>query len=36
LARAIAATANVQRVPLLTLNAKDFQIIDDMVDVRTP
>jgi predicted nucleic acid-binding protein len=33
---AIAATANVHHVPLLTFNAKDFQIIDDLVDVRTP
>jgi toxin FitB len=33
---AIAATANVHRVPLLTLNGADFQIIDDLVDVRAP
>ncbi len=33
---AIAATANVNRVPLLTYNAKDFEIIDDLVDVRSP
>jgi predicted nucleic acid-binding protein len=33
---AIAATANVQGVPLLTYNVKDFQIIDDMVDLRSP
>jgi toxin FitB len=33
---AIAATANVQGVPLLTYNTKDFQIIDDMVDLRSP
>lgn len=33
---AIAATANVQGVPLLTYNIKDFQIIDDMVDVLAP
>lgn len=33
---AIAATANVSRVPLLTYNAKDFEIIEDLVDVRTP
>jgi toxin FitB len=33
---AIAATANVHGVPLLTYNSKDFQIIDDLVDVRTP
>jgi toxin FitB len=31
---AIAATANVHGVPLLTYNVKDFQIIDDLVDVR--
>ena len=33
---AIAATANVHQVPLLTHNAADFQIIDDLVDVRAP
>jgi predicted nucleic acid-binding protein len=33
---AIAATANTHGVPLLTYNAKDFQIIQDMVDVRAP
>lgn len=33
---AIAATANVHGVPLLTYNAKDFQIIEDLVDVRVP
>jgi predicted nucleic acid-binding protein len=33
---AIAATANVHRVPLLTYNAKDFEIIADHLDVRTP
>jgi creatinine amidohydrolase/Fe(II)-dependent formamide hydrolase-like protein/predicted nucleic acid-binding protein len=33
---AIAATANVHRVPLLTENVGDFQIISDLVDVRTP
>jgi predicted nucleic acid-binding protein len=33
---AIAATANVQGVPLLTYNVKDFQIINDMVDLRSP
>ncbi len=32
----IAATANVHRVPLLTHNADDFQLIDDLVDVRSP
>jgi predicted nucleic acid-binding protein len=33
---AIAATANVHRVPLLTLNGADFALIDDLVDVRVP
>jgi predicted nucleic acid-binding protein len=33
---AIAATANVNRVPLLTYNAKDFEIVADLVDVRNP
>jgi predicted nucleic acid-binding protein len=33
---AIAATANVAGVPLLTLNAADFGLITDLVDVRTP
>jgi hypothetical protein len=33
---AIAATANVLGVPLLTYDTKDFQIIDDLVDVRRP
>lgn len=33
---AIAATANVHGVPLLTLNAADFKLIDDLVDVRSP
>jgi toxin FitB len=33
---AIAATANVHRVSLLTLNAADFEIIADLVDVRAP
>ncbi len=33
---AIAATANVNRVPLLTYNAKDFEIVADLVDVRRP
>ncbi|EUA52231.1 hypothetical protein I553_2417 [Mycobacterium xenopi 4042] len=32
----IAATANVHGVPLLTHNAGDFRIIDDLVDVRHP
>jgi predicted nucleic acid-binding protein len=31
---AIASTANVHHVPLLTLNGADFKIIDDLVDVR--
>jgi hypothetical protein len=33
---AIAAAANVNRVPLLTFNSKDFEIVDDLVDVRSP
>jgi toxin FitB len=33
---AIAATANVHNVPLLTHNARDLQLIDDLVDVRSP
>jgi toxin FitB len=33
---AIAATANVHRVPLLTHNADDLQLINDLVDVRAP
>ncbi len=33
---AIAATANVHGVPLLTYNTKDFQIIADKVDIREP
>ena len=33
---AIAATANVHRVPLLTLNSDDFKLINDLVDVRAP
>ena len=32
----IAATANVHRVPLMTLNAKDFALIADLVDARAP
>jgi predicted nucleic acid-binding protein len=32
---AIAATANVAGAPLLTLNAADFGLITDLVDVRT-
>jgi hypothetical protein len=33
---AIAATANVHGVPLLTLDVADFKLIEDLVDVRTP
>ena len=33
---AIAATAKVEGVPLLTENIGDFQIIDDLVDARRP
>lgn len=33
---AIAATANVHGVPLLTYNTKDFQIIADKIDLREP
>lgn len=33
---AIAATANVHGVPLLTLNPDDFKLIDDLVDIRVP
>lgn len=33
---AIAATAQVEGVPLLTENAGDFQIIRDLVDARRP
>jgi predicted nucleic acid-binding protein len=33
---AIAATANVHGVPLLTYNTKDFQIIADKIDIRKP
>jgi toxin FitB len=31
---AIAATANIHGVPLLTYNTKDFQIIADKIDLR--
>jgi predicted nucleic acid-binding protein len=31
---AIAATANVHGVPLLTANVADFTVVDDLVDVR--
>jgi predicted nucleic acid-binding protein len=33
---AIAATANVHGAALLTLNAKDFKIVEDLIDVLTP
>jgi toxin FitB len=33
---AIAATANVHSVPLMTYNVKDFQIIADEVELREP
>jgi toxin FitB len=33
---AIAATANVHQVPLLTFNAGDFKIIEDLVEIRSP
>jgi predicted nucleic acid-binding protein len=33
---AIAATATIAKVPLLTLNLADFRIIDDLVDARLP
>lgn len=33
---AIAATAIVEQVPLLTHNVADFAIIDDLIDVRKP
>ncbi len=32
----IAATANAHRVPLLTHDVNDFQVIADLVDVRNP
>ncbi len=32
---AIAATANVHGVPLLTRDARDFRALEDLVDVRT-
>jgi toxin FitB len=32
----IAATANVHKVPLMTLNPKDFALISDLVDARAP
>jgi predicted nucleic acid-binding protein len=33
---AIAATANVHHVPLLTLEPKDFGLIADLIDARAP
>ena len=33
---AIAATANVHNVPLLTHDMSDFELVDDLVDVRSP
>ncbi len=36
IALAIAATAKVEGVPLLTDNLDDFRIIDDLVDARRP
>ena len=33
---AIAATAKVHQVPLLTDNLGDFQMISDLVDARSP
>lgn len=33
---AIAATASVHGVPLLTYNTRDFQIVADKIDVRAP
>jgi predicted nucleic acid-binding protein len=33
---AIAATANVHRVALLTHDTKDFRVIEDLVNVREP
>lgn len=33
---AIAATASVHGVPLMTYNVKDFKIIEDLIDVRVP
>ena len=36
IALAIAATAKVEGVPLLTHNLDDFRIIDDLVDARRP
>jgi toxin FitB len=33
---AIAATANVARVPLITRDTADFRLIEDLVSVRSP
>jgi predicted nucleic acid-binding protein len=33
---AIAATANVHGVPLMTYNIKDFQLIAEEVELREP
>ena len=33
---AIAATASVRGIPLITRNGKDLKIIDDLVDLRVP
>ena len=33
---AIAATASVEHIPLLTYNVADFRIIEDLVDARHP
>lgn len=33
---AIAATATVEKVPLLTHNVADFKVIEDLVDARWP
>lgn len=32
----IAATANAHQVPLLTLNAKDLNVLADLIDAREP
>lgn len=32
----IAATANVHKVPMMTLNPEDFALIADLVDARAP
>ncbi len=32
----IAATANAHQVPLLTLNAKDLDLLADLIDAREP